>query len=150
MEKKLREEAKEKERLTKEQAREQERIEREAAKERERIEKEEKKLAKVKAKYKNVMLEISKMEKFHVDDESAYETNNNLRRRLLKDIKSREQHLKDLKRPVKAGGEEKIITFDLCLWSVAMGTRYSWPKSVIWGIWGKIPMLGLILGGEIS
>ena len=78
-----------------------------------RIEKEEKKLAKVKAKYKNVMLEISKMEKFHVDDESAYETNNNLRRRLLKDIKSREQHLKDLKRPVKAGGEEKIITFDL-------------------------------------
>ena len=53
-----------------------------------RIEKEEKKLAKVKAKYKNVMLEISKMEKYHVDDESAYETNNNLRRRLLKDRKS--------------------------------------------------------------
>ena len=78
-----------------------------------RIEKEEKKLAKVKAKYKNVMREISKMEKFHVDDESAYETHNNLRRRLLKDIKSRELHLKDLKRPVKAGGEEKIITFDL-------------------------------------
>ena len=78
-----------------------------------RIGKEEKKLAKVKAKYKNVMLEISKMEKYHVDDESAYETNNNLRRRLLKDIKSRELHLKDLKRPVKAGGEEKIITFDL-------------------------------------
>ena len=78
-----------------------------------RIGKEEKKLAKVKAKYKNVMREISKMEKFHVDDESAYETHNNLRRRLLKDIKSRELHLKDLKRPVKAGGEEKIITFDL-------------------------------------
>ena len=59
------------------------------------------------------MREINKMEKFHFDDESAYEAQNNLRRRLLKDIKSRELHLKELKRPVKAGGEEKIITFDL-------------------------------------
>lgn len=78
-----------------------------------KIEKEEKALAKVKHKYKNVMREINKMEKFHFDDESAYEAQNNLRRRLLKDIKRRELHLKDLKRPVKAGGEEKIITFDL-------------------------------------
>jgi hypothetical protein len=78
-----------------------------------KIEKEEKVLAKVKLKYKNVMREINKMEKFHFDDESAYESQNNLRRRLLKDIKRRELHLKELKRPVKAGGEEKIITFDL-------------------------------------
>jgi hypothetical protein len=78
-----------------------------------KIEKEEEVLAKVKLKYKNVMREINKMEKFHFDDESAYEAQNNLRRRLLKDIKRRELHLKELKRPVKAGGEEKIITFDL-------------------------------------
>jgi hypothetical protein len=78
-----------------------------------KIEKEEATLAKVKLKYKYVMREINKMEKFHFDDESAYEAQNNLRRRLLKDIKSRELHLKELKRPVKAGGEEKIITFDL-------------------------------------
>ena len=77
------------------------------------IQKEEATLAKVKLKYKYVMREINKMEKFHFDDESAYEAQNNLRRRLLKDIKSRELQLKELKRPVKAGGEEKIITFDL-------------------------------------
>ena len=64
------------------------------------IELEEAALAKVKAKYKNVMEEISKIEKFHVDDESAYETQNNLRRRLLKDIKIRELKLKELRRPV--------------------------------------------------
>ena len=78
-----------------------------------KIEREETALAKVKAKYKNVMAEISKIEKFHLDDESAYETQNNLRRRLLKDIKIRELKLKELRRPVKAGGEEKIMTFDL-------------------------------------
>jgi hypothetical protein len=78
-----------------------------------KIEKEEATLAKVKLKYKNVMLKIDKMEKFHFDDESAYEAQNNLRRSLLKDIKNRELNLKKLKRPVKAGGEEKIITFDL-------------------------------------
>ena len=78
-----------------------------------RIEREEASLAKVKAKYENVMLEISKIEKFHVDDESAYETQNNLRRRLLKDIKKRQINIKKLKQPVKAGGEEKIMTFDL-------------------------------------
>ena len=53
------------------------------------------------------------MEKSHMDDEDEYQNLNNSRRRLLKDIKRRELRLKELKRPVKAGGEEKIITFDL-------------------------------------
>ncbi|MDP6522202.1 MAG: hypothetical protein QF779_05815 [SAR324 cluster bacterium] len=78
-----------------------------------KIENEEKSLETVKNKYNEIMHEINKMEKSHMDDEDAYQNLNNSRRRLLKDIKRRELRLIELKRPVKAGGEEKIITFDL-------------------------------------
>ncbi len=78
-----------------------------------KIENEEKSLEGVKNKFNEIMHEINKMEKSHMDDEDAYQNLNNSRRRLLKDIKRRELRLIELKRPVKAGGEEKIITFDL-------------------------------------
>ena len=78
-----------------------------------KIEKEEKALNKHKAKLKMVMLEITKIEKFHIEDESAYDALKKSRNRILKDLKRRMLRLKELKRPVKAGSEEKIITFDL-------------------------------------
>ena len=59
------------------------------------------------------MLEITKIEKFHIEDESAYDAFKKSRNRILKDLKRRMLRLKELKRPVKAGSEEKIITFDL-------------------------------------
>ena len=78
-----------------------------------KIEKEAKALNKHKAKLKMVMLEITKIEKFHIEDESAYDALKKSRNRILKDLKRRMLRLKELKRPVKAGSEEKIITFDL-------------------------------------
>lgn len=78
-----------------------------------KIEKEEEALNKPKLKLKKVMLEINKIEKLHIDDESAYDALKKSRNRILKDIKRRMLRLKELKRPVKAGSEEKIITFDL-------------------------------------
>ena len=78
-----------------------------------KIDNEEKSLEVVKNKLDEIMREINKMEKSHLDDEDEYQNLNNSRRRFLKDINRRELRLKELKRPVKAGGEEKIITFDL-------------------------------------
>jgi hypothetical protein len=60
-----------------------------------------------------VMQELNKIEKFHIDDESAYEALKKSRNRILKDVKRRLLKLKELRRPVKAGSEEKIINFDL-------------------------------------
>jgi hypothetical protein len=53
------------------------------------------------------------MEKSHFNDEDEYQVQNNARKRLLKDIKIRELKIKELKRPIKAGAEEKIISFDM-------------------------------------
>ena len=78
-----------------------------------KIVKEEEALKKLKAKLNMVMQELNKIEKFHIDDESAYETLKKSRKRILKDVKRRLLKLKELRRPVKAGSEEKIITFDL-------------------------------------
>ena len=74
---------------------------------------EEKSLEEVKNKLNELMREINKIEKSHLEDEDEYQNLNNSRRRLLKDIDRREIRLKELKRPVKEAGEEKIITFDL-------------------------------------
>tara|TARA_X000001036_G_scaffold392044_1_gene390673 strand:- start:15 stop:1586 length:1572 start_codon:yes stop_codon:yes gene_type:complete len=74
---------------------------------------EEKSLEEVKNKLNQLMREINKIEKSHLEDEDEYQNLNNSRRRLLKDINRRELRLKELKRPVKDAGEEKIITFDL-------------------------------------
>jgi len=74
---------------------------------------EEKSLEEVKKKLNELMREINKFEKSHLEDEDEYQNLNNSRRRLLKDIDRRELRLKELKRPVKEAGEEKIITFDL-------------------------------------
>ena len=67
----------------------------------------------LKEKLQEVMHVIHKMEKSHFDDEDEYQVQNNTRKRLLKDIKIRELKIKELKRPVKAGAEEKIISFDM-------------------------------------
>lgn len=74
---------------------------------------EEEALKKLKAKLNMVMQELNKIEKFHIDDESAYEALKKSRNRILKDVKRRLLKLKELRRPVKAGSEEKIINFDL-------------------------------------
>ena len=78
-----------------------------------KIANEEKSLEEVKKKLNELMREINKIEMSHLEDEDEYQNLNNSRRRLLKDIKRRELRMKELKRPVKAAGEEKIITFDL-------------------------------------
>ena len=78
-----------------------------------KIANEEKSLEDVKNKLNELMREINKIEKSHLEDEDEYQNLNNSRRRLLKDIKRREIRIKELKRPVKEAGEEKIITFDL-------------------------------------
>ena len=67
----------------------------------------------LKEKLQEVMHVIHKMEKSHFNDEDEYQVQNNTRKRLLKDIKIRELKIKELKRPVKAGAEEKIISFDM-------------------------------------
>ena len=67
----------------------------------------------LKEKLKEVVRDIQKMEKSHFDDEDEYQVLNNRSKRLLKDIKISELKIKKLKRPVKAGAEEKIISFDM-------------------------------------
>jgi len=74
---------------------------------------EEEALVVVKEKLEEVMRVINKMEKSHFDDEDEYQLQTSARKRFLKDIKIRELRLKEMKRPVKADGEEKIITIDL-------------------------------------
>ena len=79
-----------------------------------KIESEESAINVMREKLNQVMKVIEKMEKSHYEDEDEYQTQNNSRRRLIKDIKIRELRLKEMKRPVRKGeGEEKIITFDL-------------------------------------
>ena len=60
---------------------------------------EEKSLEGVKNKFNEIMREINKMEKSHMDDEDAYQNLNNSRRRLLKDINRRELRLKRAETP---------------------------------------------------
>ena len=79
-----------------------------------KIESQEFALEEVKNKLRELMKEIGKFEKSHFDDEDEYQVQNNTRRRLIKDIKTRELRIKEMKRPVNKGsGEQKIITFDL-------------------------------------
>ncbi|MBC8258950.1 MAG: hypothetical protein H8E38_08035 [SAR324 cluster bacterium] len=78
-----------------------------------KIEAEEESIKNVKEKLKEVIHSISIIEKSHLEDEDEYQQLNNSRKRIIKDIKRHELRLKELKRPVKAGDEEKIITFDL-------------------------------------